>query len=116
MIVDDHAGFRQVVQAMLQTMGAEIAECADGLEAVARYAEFQPHMVLMDVAMKGLDGLRATAQIKARFPAARVLILTEYNDRRLQRAAMQAGACGYLLKEDLSQLQSVLQTHLESSP
>ena len=108
MVVDDHAAFRRVVVMQLQTVGAEIVECGDGQEAVAQYPQFLPDIVLMDIAMKGLDGLGATAQIKARFPGARIFMLTEYDDADLREAALRAGACGYLLKENLSQLQALL--------
>lgn len=110
MIVDDHAAFRQVVKAQLQTIGAQCVECEDGQDALEQYPAFRPDFVLMDIAMKGLDGLSATAQIKARFPDARILMLTEYDDLDLRAAARQAGACGYVLKEDLSHLPDVLQS------
>ena len=114
MLVDDHPGFRQVVKMHLQTAGAEFLECDNGLEGVARYAQLQPELVLMDIAMAGLDGLRATAQIKARFPEARIIVLTQYDDPDLREAARQAGACEYVLKEDLSQLQALLQSTLKT--
>ena len=108
MIVDDHAAFRRMVRTLLQTAGADPVECADGREALARYPEFRPDLVLMDIAMQGLDGLSATAQIKARCPTARIFILTQYDDPDLRAAALQAGAEGYLLKEDLSQLPALV--------
>ncbi len=110
MIVDDHAAFRQVVLMGLKTLEAESTECADGQEAVAQYPQFRPEIVLMDIAMKGLDGLDATAQIKARFPDAQIFILTQHDDPGLREAALQAGACRYLLKDDLSQLWALLRS------
>ncbi len=104
MIVDDHPGFRRVVRTMLQSTGAEIVECEDGSRAVAQYALCQPDLVFMDIAMEEMDGLEATARIKSAFPTARIVMLTEYNDPELHEAARKAGACGYVLKEDLSQL------------
>ncbi len=114
MIVDDHAGFRQVAKALLQATGAECVEYGDGRKAIAGYAESRPDVVLMDIAMEGLDGLRATAQIKAAFPAARILMLTQYDDPDLRKAAERAGACGYVLKDDLAQLPPLLRTMLEA--
>ena len=118
MIVDDHAAFRQVVKAQLQTVGAEWVECKDGQAAVVQYSEFRPDFVLMDIAMKGLDGLNATAQITARFPDARIFMLTEYDDPDLREAAQHAGACGYVLKENLSILPALLQStpHILNTP
>ncbi len=110
MVVDDHPGFRQVVKALLQAKGADIVECEDGLEAVRAYARARPDLVLMDISMKGLDGLNATIQIKTACPTARVFMLTQYDDPDLRSAAEEAGADGYLLKDDLSQLHALLQS------
>ena len=84
-------------------------ECQDGQEAVELFPRLRPDLVLMDIAMKGLDGLSATAQIKARFPAARIIMLTEFDDPDLREAAQRAGVCGYVLKEHLSQLLDLLE-------
>lgn len=111
MVVDDHAAFRSVVRAMLGTDGWIFIECQDGQEAVDQYAAARPDLVLMDIAMAHLDGLRATAQIKGRFPAARILILTEHDDPLFRRAAEQAGACGFLPKENLLGLESAVRGH-----
>lgn len=101
MIVDDHTGFRGVIRAILHNAGWQCIECQDGLQAVEQYARSMPDLVLMDICMEGLDGLQATTQIKASFPAARIMILTQHDDSHLRSAAVQAGACGYILKEDL---------------
>lgn len=109
LIVDDHTAFRQMVKTVLAALPAEFAECADGQQAVAHYRQFRPDIVLMDIAMKDQDGLKTTAQIKALFPDARVFMLTQYDDPDLREAAQRAGACGYVLKENLPQLQALLQ-------
>ncbi len=108
MLVDDHPGFRELVKAILRSPGTEFVECDDGLEAVREHVRSRPDLVLMDIAMKGLDGLNATVQIKIACPDARVFILTQYDDADLRSAAQEAGAAGYLLKDDLSQLQLVV--------
>ncbi len=108
MIVDDHGGFRQVLRSIIQSTGAEMLECVDGAQAVEQYPLCRPDLVLMDIEMPRLDGLKATARILAAFPAARIFMLTQYNDPDLHEAARKAGACGYLLKEDLSQLQALI--------
>jgi two-component system response regulator DegU len=109
MVVDDHAAFRGVISAMLDTAAWECVECQDGNEAVEQYAQSQPDLVLMDISMEQLDGIRATAQIKARFPDARIMMLTQYDDPNLRAAADQAGACGYILKENLLGLSTAIQ-------
>ena len=108
MVVDDHSAFRQVVRTLIQAAGGEVLECKDGYEAVRQYPRFRPDIVLMDIAMKGLDGLNATMQIKRGSPGARVYMLTQYDDSDLRLAAQEVGAAGYLLKDDLSQLQLLL--------
>jgi CheY-like chemotaxis protein len=115
MIVDDHAAFRQVMKNVLAPLAAEFVECRDGQEAVDRYGAAQPDYVLMDIEMKPLDGLRATACLKARFPHARIIILTDYNETGLRDAAGHAGACGYVLKEELPRLQQLIQTHVSQA-
>jgi len=108
MIADDHAGFRRLVKTLLKDMKADVVECENGSEAVAQYPVFQPDVVLMDIAMKVLDGLKATAQLTARFPGARIFIVTQYDDPDLRTAAQEAGACGYVLKHDLDRLPTLL--------
>jgi DNA-binding NarL/FixJ family response regulator len=108
MIVDDHAAFRAVVRAVLLSAGWQCIECHDGDEAVERYAETKPDLVLMDISMQRMDGLRATALVKARFPAARIMMLTQHKDSNLQAESYKAGACGYILKEDLLDLPSLI--------
>jgi CheY-like chemotaxis protein len=110
MVVDNHAAFRRVIRAILETAGWECVECQDGQEAVEKYARLLPDLVLMDIAMENLDGLCATAQIKANFPTAKVMMLTELDDPYLRAAAEEAGACGYILKEDLLGLPGAIET------
>jgi CheY-like chemotaxis protein len=109
MIVDDHPAFRQVLKTTLLPLAAEVVECEDGAEAVRRFPETQPDVVLMDIALPGLDGIRATAQIKARFPKARILIVTQYDDPDFRAATREAGACGYVVKDDLSPIPAMIQ-------
>ena len=62
----------------------------------------------MDVRMKPVDGLTATRDITARFPASRILIVTQDGNPKLKAAAQLAGACGFLLKDDLSHLPQMI--------
>jgi DNA-binding NarL/FixJ family response regulator len=70
----------------------------------------------MDIAMPRMDGLAATRELKARFPAARIVILTQYDEALLRAAAQAAGACGYLLKENLSEVPGWIATHSAAGP
>lgn len=75
-----------------------VAEASSGNAAVRAYAEHQPDLVLMDLRMPDLDGAKATAAIRADFPAARVLILTTFDSQEDVFCALEAGAVGFLLK------------------
>jgi CheY-like chemotaxis protein len=108
MIVDDRQSFRELLKSFLKPLATEVVECSNGLEAVDRYGEAPPDCVLMDIKMPVMDGLTATKQIKAAFPEARILMLTQYDEPDLRAAAQEAGACGYLVKENLADLSATL--------
>ena len=103
MIVDDNAEMRRLIRNFLPG-GHQIIECQDGAEAVATYGSHQPDWVTMDIRMPLLDGIAATARIKATFPRARIIMVTEFTSDELREGALKAGAEHYLLKEDLSPL------------
>src|SRR5262245_51558824 len=101
MIVDDNADMRRVMRRTLSSVATEIIECEGGNEAVEAYARWRPDWVLMDIEMELGDGITATRKIKAAFPDARIVMVTAHNDAPLRAAARKAGACGYVLKENL---------------
>lgn len=75
-----------------------VAEADDGAEAVQLAGKLQPDVVIMDIALPKLNGIEATRQIKALYPATAVLILTAYDNDQYIFALLEAGAAGYLLK------------------
>jgi DNA-binding NarL/FixJ family response regulator len=77
-----------------------VAEASNGVEAVQQAARFSPTVVLMDIRMPELDGIQATRQILAADPAARILILTTFDLDEYVYEALQAGASGFVLKDD----------------
>ena len=101
LIADDQslvrAGFRLVLENHddIEVVG----EASTGEEAVHGAGRLDPDVVLMDIRMPELDGIAATAQITARHPAARVLVLTTYDLDEYVYDALQAGASGFLLKD-----------------
>jgi len=109
LIVEDNAQMRQMIKLFLRGLAEEIAECGDGAEALAAYREFAPDWVVMDIGMDKVDGLEATRQIVAAFPLARIVMLTQYDDPELRRAARNAGAQAYLTKSDLLPLRQMLE-------
>ena len=115
LIVEDHPPMRQLIRAVIADLAEAVTECADGGEAVAAYTAHQfghGDRVLMDLEMPGVDGLEATRRLHSAFPDARVIIVTQHGDAHLRTAAAQAGACGYVLKEDLLELRRLLQASL----
>jgi CheY-like chemotaxis protein len=110
LIVDDNAEVRRMIRRCLGDLADEINEIDDGANAFAAYKSFIPDWVLMDIKMKQVNGVAATAEIKAAYPEANIVIVTNYNDDRLRETAASAGACGYVLKENLLDLRGMLTT------
>jgi CheY-like chemotaxis protein len=113
LIVDDNEQARQMIRHYLHKLSDEFRECADGAEAVSAYAEFLPDWVLMDWEMKQVNGLIATRNIIADFPDAKVLMVTNYDEKDLRQAATEAGARGFVLKDDLLSLHLFLKKSTE---
>ena len=107
LIVEDNQAMRRVLRRMISDL-AEVHECQDGAEALAAYRLHQPDWVLMDIRMRMVHGLDATRQIRAQFPEARVIVVSNYDSDELREAARSAGACGYVLKENLVDLRRLL--------
>jgi DNA-binding NarL/FixJ family response regulator len=103
LLVDDHTILREGLRALLgfhedvQVVG----EARDGEEAIALTGQLHPDVVLMDIAMPGMDGIAATRAIRARYPRTHVLILTQHEDRQYVLPLLKAGASGYVLKRAL---------------
>ncbi|RME48968.1 MAG: DNA-binding response regulator [Chloroflexi bacterium] len=100
LICDDHEPFRRGLHMMLSTDPSleVVGEAADGVEAVAMAAQLQPDVILMDLQMPRLHGLEATRRIVSGSPHMRILVLTMSDDTETVFHALQAGACGYILK------------------
>jgi len=100
LLADDHTLVRAGIRALVEKLQAVkvVAEAKDGREAVRMVKEHKPNLILMDVAMPGLNGLEATARISKEFPGARVIILSMYANEEYVREAIKAGAAGYLVK------------------
>ena len=100
MIVDDHAVVRSGLSAFLSVMPELelVGEAENGEEALVRCGLLKPDVVLMDLKMPEMDGITATQLIHNKFPAVKVLALTSFHEDGLVQGALQAGACGYLMK------------------
>jgi two-component system, NarL family, response regulator NreC len=100
LIADDHTIVRSGVRLLLDAeIDIEvIGEALEGNQAVELAASLKPDVVLMDIAMPGMDGLEATRQIKSRFPDIQILVLTMHRSDEYFFEILEAGASGYLLK------------------
>ena len=103
-IVDDNPNMRGAIKSVLGGLGAKFIESTDGDEAVSDFLSGKPDLVLMDILMVRVDGITAMKAILRESPEAKVIIVTQYDDDDLRAAAQRAGAAGYVLKDDLSQI------------
>lgn len=103
-IADDHAMFRAGLRALLAVEDdiEVVGEAADGEEAVARCEDLAPDVVVMDILMPVLNGIEATRRIATDCPAARVLVLSMYDDEEHVQQLLAAGAAGFVLKHATS--------------
>jgi DNA-binding NarL/FixJ family response regulator len=101
LIADDHAILREGVRALLAAAPdiEVVGEAADGRAAVDACRALDPDVVLMDIAMPGLGGIEATIEIRKEGLRAKVLILSQYEDREYVRRLLKAGVAGYVLKK-----------------
>jgi len=99
-LADDHAIVRMGFRLLLETAGRcrVVGEADDGEQAASLYFKLKPDVLVIDIAMPGIGGLEAVNRIRARDPAARVLVLSAHEDTSYPRRAMQSGALGYLSK------------------
>jgi DNA-binding NarL/FixJ family response regulator len=100
LLADDHALVRAGIRSLLEKLPdiEVVAEASDGREAIRLVEKHEPHVLLTDIAMPGLNGLEVTRHLANTFPKVRVLILSMYADEEHLYLALRAGAAGYLLK------------------
>jgi DNA-binding NarL/FixJ family response regulator len=103
LLVDDHVLVRRGFRRLLEDDPAieVVGEASDGDEAIRLAAALQPQVVVMDCAMPGIGGLRATRRIVQEVPGTRVLMLSMHSEGTLVRQALEAGASGFILKSAL---------------
>ena len=103
LLADDHAIMRDGIRALvgLHDDIEIVGEASEGRETIDKVQELEPDIVVMDIAMPGMDGLEATRRIKNKHPKVKVLVLTQYNNREYILSAIKAGAAGYVPKRAL---------------
>ncbi len=101
MIVDDQPILAEGIRSVLSNSGEieTVGVAKDGADALEKMEKSLPDVVLMDIRMPNMNGVVATGEIKKRYPAVKVLILTTFDDSDYILSAINNGACGYLLKD-----------------
>jgi DNA-binding NarL/FixJ family response regulator len=123
LLVDDHALVRAGMRSLLQDLPdiEVVAEASDGVEALAAAERERPDAVLMDIAMKGMNGLEAAARLRERLPGVKVVILSMHTSEEYVLLALRAGAAAYLIKDSATSelelaLKSVMRGETYLSP
>lgn len=112
LLADDHTLVRGGIRALLNELEEVevIAEADDGREALSLIESHQPDIVLMDIAMSGMNGLEATMRVTRDFPDVRVIILSMHTNEEYVLQALRSGAVGYLLKDaGISELEMAIE-------
>ncbi len=103
LIADDHAIMREGIRALLNVHDdfEIVGEASEGKEAIEKTQELAPDVVIMDISMPTMDGLEATRRIIRKNPRAKVLVLTQHDNREYILSAIKAGVAGYVPKKAL---------------
>ncbi len=110
MIIDDHGGMRTTIRKLIAAPGDSVVECGSGDEALKALGEFKPDCVTVDVSMPGLCAFKTMRLIRETHPATRVICVSSHDLPDYRRAALDAGASGYVVKDDLSDLYLLVAT------
>ncbi|MBI3194247.1 MAG: response regulator transcription factor [Ignavibacteriae bacterium] len=108
LIVDDSKMVRDSIKSIIQAIPATIHECASGEEAVELSRQKRPEWILMDIEMGTMSGIEATRQIKNDLPKTNIAIVTMFDDAEYRREAREAGACSFIVKSKLLELETLL--------
>jgi DNA-binding NarL/FixJ family response regulator len=103
LLVDDHAPIRNTLQYLIEKTDdiQVVATASSGIEAVAQARSGCPDTIIMDISMPEMDGIEATRQVLVHCPTTRVLMLSTYDRPDYIRSALEVGAKGYVLKDNV---------------
>ncbi|MFC1902640.1 response regulator [Chloroflexota bacterium] len=103
LLVDDHTIMRDGIRALVSLDDSIeiVGEASEGKEAIQKVQELKPDLVVMDIAMPGMDGLEATRRITKKNPRVKILVLTQHDNREYILSTIKAGAAGYVPKRAL---------------
>jgi DNA-binding NarL/FixJ family response regulator len=108
LLVEENSAVRGVIRQLVTSPGTWIQECVDSTDALAAYVASRPDLVIMDIGTKDLDGIAVSRQIKEMDPAARIALVSDYDDAAMRESARHAGACAYVLKDNLLEVTGLL--------
>jgi YesN/AraC family two-component response regulator len=111
LIAEDNSRMRDSIRRFIELRipnHHKFYEAADGGEAIEVYNKVCPDWVLMDIEMEPMDGLNASKTIIASDPKAKIVILTSFDDSGYRKAAHEAGACAYVLKDHLDEITRIV--------
>jgi two-component system, NarL family, response regulator NreC len=102
-LADDHVLVRQGLKSLLEREGFQVvAEASDGQEALGHVESLQPDFAVMDISMPTLNGLNAAREMRRSSPKTKTILLTQHDEGQYLREALEAGAQGYVLKNQVA--------------
>ena len=104
---------RAIIRETVSEFADVITECNDGNEAFSFFKKYRPDWVLMDWEMPKMNGITATREIINEFPEANICLVTAFDDAALRAQALAAGVSGFVLKDNLFELEAILVNELE---
>jgi CheY-like chemotaxis protein len=111
LLVDDHKGIRDLEKSLFASLFDAFYESSSGEEAIKMYKAHKPDWVFMDYKMNGITGVEAVKKIKENDSCAKIIMVTQYENNDLRKAALNAGAAAYILKENLPEIQNIINNY-----
>lgn len=103
LIIENSLPMRRVIRSFISDFNADICECLDAAEALNLY-HLTPQWVLLNLEIKNTDGITDILQLKKKWSKAKIVAVSEFDEIELREAAFAAGACEYIIKENLIDL------------
>lgn len=104
LIIDDHAGIRELIADAAKPLACDIRQFASAEEAIAAGPNLNPACVTVDLRMNGMDGIEALRRLRALFPQACLIMVTQFDQPSIRSRALSAGADRFILKEHINDL------------
>lgn len=108
LIAEDNSTMRRTIRGIAAGRRDRVIECGNGQEAVEQFSAARPDLVLMDISMPVLDGIKATRTIHSIDPSARIVIVSENDSNSFRNASHDAGAMAFIAKSDLFELETLI--------